>query len=71
VDEVVRRYELAAWRQVPGEAFQALVVVLSKPGAVEAREDLEEKIASLLRGASPSDEIVRRLAAQLRGPSEE
>jgi hypothetical protein len=80
VDEIVRRYRLAAWGQVggtlgaAGEAFRALVAVLSKLAAtseIESQKDLEERIASLLRGASPSDEIVRRLAAQLRGPPEE
>jgi hypothetical protein len=80
VDEIVRRYRLAAWGQVAGtlgaagEAFRALVAVFSKLAAtseIESQKDLEERIASLLRGASPSDEIVRRLAAQLRGPPEE
>jgi hypothetical protein len=80
VDEVVRRYRLATaqdWRDLPpplaapGEAFRALVAVLSKLAAPSSQKDLEETIASLLRGASPSDEIVRRLAAQLRRPPEE
>jgi len=76
VDEVVRRYRLTAWREVAGRpgAFRALVAVLSKlaaPSEVESQKDLEKRIANLLRGASPSDEIVRRLAARLRGPPEE